>query len=283
MRRCALLLMTVLLVFTGCGRVAPQPTSPPSSRVAKQALIIGATPDQTTKVLAELYVQGLAAKGRPARVIEVEDDANTLVSRLMSGEVDLAPSFAWTAAQSLQVDSDEAATLVSDLAAALDGEVAVLKPSKVDRAWRYLASGSGRSLNALKSTDRVVGSQRWLTAADGPQGLATVYRRHPTVATVEATAARLAQVKAGAIGAFEGADPGIAGLQPVADPLSMVVADPQLALLRIGLSSDDTVLDVIQQLHRRLDNRVLSGIRARAAAVGVPAAAGEWLKANPLT
>lgn len=277
------MVLTVLLVLTGCARVAPQATSTPSPSASARALVIGATSEQTSKVIAELYLQGLAAKGRTARVVEVQTNVDTLVSRLMSGEVDLAPTFAWTAAQSLQVDSDGATTLVSDLAAALDGEVAVLQPSKVDRAWRYLASASGRSLNALKPTDRVVGSLRWSTAPDGPQGLAAIYRQHPKVATVNDDAARFAQVKAGAIGVFEGTDPGIAGLQPVADPLAMVASDPQVALLRAGLTQDDTVLDVVQQLHGKLDNASVAAIRARAAAVGVPAAATEWLKANPLT
>lgn len=276
------MVLTVLLVFAGCARVAPQSNPAPNASAAAPALLVGATPEQTSKVIAELYVQGLAAKGRTARVVEVQTDVSALVSRLMSGEVDLAPTFAWTAAQSLQVDSDEADTLVSDLAAALDGEVTVLQPSEVDRAWRYLAITAGRSLSALKPTDRVVGSERWRTAPDGPQGLAAIYRGHPTVAAVDDGAARFAQVQAGAIGVFDGTDPGISGLQPVADPRGMVASDPQLALLRTGLSTDDTVLDVVQQLHAELGNAAVAQIRARAGAVGVPTAVTEWLTANPL-
>lgn len=52
-------------------------------------------------------------------------------------------------------------------------------------------------------------------------------------------------------------------------PKTMIAADPQLALLRLELAGDDTVLDVIQQLHGMLDNAAIIGIRTRAVASGV--------------
>ena len=59
--------------------------------------------------------------------------------------------------------------------------------------------------------------------------------------------------------------------------------DPQIALLRVQRAEDDTVLEVIQQLHGALDNAAVIGIRKRAVTIGVPAAVTEWLKAHPLT
>ncbi len=275
-------LVAALLVLVGCARQAPQLSTSPSPSAAVAPVIIGATSDQTTKVLAELYAQALVAKGRTARIVEVEDDANTLVSQISSRAVDVAPVFAWTAAQGLQVDSDSPDALVSDLAAALDGEVAVLQPSRVDRGWKYVSTRPGLSLDAVKDTDRVVGSDRWREAADGPDGLAAIYRWNPSVETVADSAARLAKVKDGAIGVFEATDPNVENLAVVADPLSMVTPDPQVALLRIELSSDDTVLDVIQQLHAKLDDAAVIGIKQRATTSDVPAAVAEWLAANPL-
>ncbi len=278
-------MMTVLLALGGCARQAPQSSESPTATPTSTALVVGATGDETSKVLAELYVQGLAAKGRAARIVEVDDDANSQVSRLMAGEVDLVPAFAWTAAQTLAVDSDDPQTLVTDLAAALDGEAAVLQPSKVDRAWRFVATATGGSLAALPKNATIVAGSRWKDAPDGLSGLQTVYRAKPTVSIVDDAAQRFARVKAGAIGVFSGTDPQVAdpSVHQLEDPLSMVTSDPQVALVRIEVSKDDTVLDVVQQLHAKLDNAAVIGIRERAASLGVPAAVGEWLKANPLT
>lgn len=277
--------MTVLLAVCGCARQAPQPTDSPRASATAAALSVGTTTDETTGVLAELYVQGLAGKGRAARTVEVLDDANTAVSRLMSGDLDVVPAFAWTAAQALQVNTDDAATLVSDLAATLDGEVAVLQPSKVDRAWRFVATSETASLATLPKGSGIVANARWQAAPDGMSGLEAVYATKRKVTTVDDPDQRLAQVKSGAIGVFDGTEPQASdpSVHELDDPRSMIAADPQLALLRIELASDDTVLDVIQQLHSKLDNAVVIGIRVRAASVGVPSAVSEWLKANPLT
>ena len=134
MRRLGVLLLAVLLTLAACARQAPATTSETPSSQGVPAVRVGATSDPTVQVLAELYVQALSGKGRAAQVVEVADDVNGQVSRLMADELDVVPAFAWSAAQSLQVDSSDPQSLVSDLAAALDGEVAVLQPSKVDRA-----------------------------------------------------------------------------------------------------------------------------------------------------
>ena len=283
MKRLVAPLLAVLLMLAGCGRQAPQVSTTPSASASAQAVVIGTTADQTTTVLAELYAQGLAGKGRAARVVDVDDDPNTVVSRMGAGELDLAPVFAWTAAQGLQVDSTDPDTLVSDLASALDGEVAVLQPSDVDRAWRFASTEKGVSLDALAQDATIVAPTRWKTAGDGLAGLQTVYHAQPTVTTVDDSDDRLAQVKSGSLGVFEATDPNVLGLQPVEDPLAMVSADPQVALLRIELSSDDTILDVVQQLHEKLDNGVIIDLRTRAKAIGVPAAVSEWLQANPMS
>ena len=271
------------MMLAGCGRQAPQTSDTPTVTPTATALVIATSPDETTKVLAELYAQGLAGKGRAARIVELADDPNTVVSRIEAGEVDLAPAFAWTAAQGLQVDSADPDTLVSDLAAALDGEVAVLQPSEVDRAWRYVSSEKGASLDDLPKGVTLVAPTRWKAAGDGLSGLKAVYHAEPTVTTVDNSDDRLAQVRSGSLGVFEATDPNVVDLQPVADPLSMVSADPLVAFLRLELASDDTILDVVQQLHEKLDNGEIIDIRKRAEAVGVNAAVSEWLKANPLT
>ncbi|MFT3860699.1 glycine betaine ABC transporter substrate-binding protein [Micropruina sp.] len=285
MKRCVLIVLTVLLACVGCARQTPftPSASAGGSASASGAVVIATTDDPATKALAELYAQGLVAKGHTARIVEVSGDTNTLVSRLMAGELDLAPAYAWTAAQTLEVDSSDPSALVSDLARALDGEVAVLQPSQVDHGWRYLAKAPGHALSELTGTDRVVGPAAWLKAPDGPEGLATIYGKRPKVETVDDSAARAEQVRAGAIGVFEGTDPAAADLQAVEDPLGMVASDPQVALLRTELSSDDTVLDVVQQLHGKLDNAALMSMRSRAATIGLTEAVAEWLKANPLT
>ncbi len=278
-------MLTLLLALGGCARQAPQSSDGPTTSPTATALVVGATGDETSRVLAELYVQGLAAKGRTARVVEVDDDANSQVSRLMAGEVDLVPAFAWTAAQTLAVDSDDPKTLVSDLAAALDGEVAVVQPSKVDRAWRFVATTPDGSLAALPTNATIAADSRWKDAPDGLSGLEAVYRAKPSVEIVGDATQRLARVKAGAIGVFTGTDPQVAdpSVHQLDDPLSMVTSDPQVALVRIEVSTDDTVLDVVQQLHAKLDDAAVIGIRVRAASVGAPSAVGEWLEANPLT
>lgn len=283
MKRFVAPLLTVLLVLVGCGRQAPQVSTTPSASASAQAVVIGTTADETTTVLAELYAQGLTGKGRAARVVDVDDDPNTVVSRMGAGELDLAPVFAWTAAQGLQVDSTDPDTLVSDLAAALDGEVAVLQPSDVDRAWRFVSTEKGASLDDLSQDAAIAAPTRWKTAGDGLAGLQAVYHVQPTVTTVDDSDDRLAKVKAGSLGVFEATDPDVLGLQPVEDPLSMVSADPHVALLRIELSSDDTILDVVQQLHEKLDDGVIIDLRTRAKAIGVSAAVSEWLQANPLS
>lgn len=284
MKRCVVLLVTVLTAVCGCARQAPQAAESPSASPVAAVLSVGTTTDETTRVLAELYVQGLVSKGRAARAVEVQDDANTEVSRLMSGELDVVPTFAWTAAQALQVNSDEADTLVSDLAAALDGEVAVLQPSKVDRAWRFVSTSASGSLATMPKGTTIVASTRWKAAPDGLSGLEAVYAAKPTVTTVDDPAARLAQVQSGSIGVFDGTDPQATdpSVHQLDDPRSMIAADPQLALLRSELATDDTVLDVIQQLHGKLDNAAVIGIKVRAASLGVSSAVAEWLTANPL-
>lgn len=285
MRRFAVLLLGLLLTLTvGCARQAPVPSSDPSASPSLAAVRVGATSDQATQVLAELYVQALVAKGRPATVVEVGDDVNTQVSRLMANELDVVPAFAWSAAQGLEVDTSDPQTLVPDLAAALDGEVAVLRPSKVDRAWRYVSARSGASLLDLTDKTKIVAPQRWSAAPDGPSGLQAIYHAKPAVTIVADPVERLARVKAGAIGVFDGTEPQVAdaAVKPVDDPKTMIVADPQVALLRLEVADDDTVLDVIQQLHGLLDNAAITGIRNRAVASGVPAAVTEWLKAHPL-
>ena len=87
------------------------------------------------------------------------------------------------------------------------------------------------------------------------------------------------------VGVFDGTEPQAAdaGLKVLADPKTMIVSDPQIALLRVQRAEDDTVLEVIQQLHGALDNAAVIGIRKRAVTIGVPAAVTEWLKAHPLT
>lgn len=285
MRRCAVLLLTIVLVLAACARQAPVTTFDPSASPSTVPLRVGVTSDATVQVLAELYVQALSAKGRAAQVVEVADDVNGQVSRLMANELDVVPAFAWSAAQSLQVDSSDPQSLVSDLAAALDGEVAVLQPSKVDRAWRYVAAKSDVSLLDLTKKTKVVAPERWRKAPDGQPGLAAIYQVKPSVTTVAEADRRLALVKSGAIGVFDGTEPQStdSGVKAVDDPKSMTTADPQLALLRLDLAGDDTVLDVVQQLHGALDNAAIIEIRKRSVREGVPAAVGEWLKAHPLS
>ena len=284
MRRLAVLLLSLLVVMAGCARQAPVQTSEPAASASVARLRVGATSDPTTQVLAELYVQALAAKGRPAGVVEVNDDVNAQVSRLMANELDVVPAFAWSAAQALEVDTSDPEGLVSDLAATLDGEAVVLQPSKVDRAWRYVSARANVSLLGLAKNTTIVAPERWRTASDGPTGLAAIYGVRPTVAIDAAADRRLARVKAGAIGVFDGTEPQGANpaVKPVDDPRSMIASDPHVALLRLELSEDDAVLDVIQQLHGKLDNAAIIGIRTRAAASSVPAAVTEWLKAHQL-
>lgn len=285
MRRLGVLLLAVLLTLAACARQAPATTSETPSSQGVPAVRVGATSDPTVQVLAELYVQALSGKGRAAQVVEVADDVNGQVSRLMANELDVVPAFAWSAAQSLQVDSSDSQSLVSDLAAALDGEVAVLQPSKVDRAWRYVAAKSGVSLLDVTKKSKVVAPERWRKAPDGQPGLSAIYRVKPSVTTVADADRRLALVKSGAIGVFDGTEPQStdAAVKPVDDPKSMTTADPQLALLRLDLAGDDAVLDVVQQLHGALDNAAIIEIRKRSVNEGVPAAVGEWLKAHPLS
>ena len=284
MKRWAVLLLTIMLTLAACARQAPITTSDPSANPSVVPLRVGATSDETVQVLAELYAQALVAKGRPASVVEVGDDVNTQVSRLMANELDVVPAFAWSAAQGLEVDTLDPQTLVPDLAATLDGEVAVLQPSKVNRAWSYVSTRTGASLLDLGKKTAIVAPERWTTSPDGPSGLETIYGAKPKVTVVADAAQRLARVKAGAIGVFDSTEPQAtdAAVKPVDDPKTMIAADPQLALLRLELAGDDTVLDVIQQLHGMLDNAAIIGIRTRAVASGVPAAVTEWLKAHPL-
>ncbi len=282
MKRCAVLLLTIVMALAGCGRQAPQVASA-SASPAEAPVLVGSTSDQAVQVLAELYVQALASKNRDARVVVVDDDPNAQVSRLMADELDVVPAFAWSAAQALQVDTQDPQNLVSDLAAALDGEAAVLQPSKVDRRWRYV-SRSVTSLLDLSAKTTVVAPERWRAAPDGPSGLAAIYRAKPSVTVLADANQRLAQVKKGAIGVFDGIEPqgADAGLKVLADPKTMIVSDPQIALLRVQRAEDDTVLEVIQQLHGALDNAAVIGIRKRAVTIGVPAAVTEWLKAHPV-
>ena len=284
MKRCAVLLFTMVLVLAGCARQAPETTSA-SSPSPTAPVLVGSTSDPTVQVLAELYVQALESKNRAARVVTVGDDPNTQVSRLMADELDVVPAFAWSAAQGLQVDTQDPQNLVSDLAAALDEEVAVLQPSKVDRGWRYVSTKADLSLIELPKGATIVAPERWRAAPDGPSGLAAIYQAKPKIDIVAEADRRLARVKAGAIGVFDGTEPEGADdpLTALGDPKTMIVADPQLALLRIQRADDDTVLDVVQQLHAALDNAAVIGIRSRAATTGIPAAVAEWLKAHPLT
>lgn len=285
MRRFAVLLLGLLLTLAvGCARQAPSPSSEPSATPSLAPVRVGATSDPAVQVLAELYVQALVAKGRPASVVEVGDDVNTQVSRLMANELDVVPTFAWSAAQGLEVDTSDPQTLVPDLAKALDGEVAVLQPSKVDRAWRYVSARSGVSLLDLTKKSTIVAPERWSAAPDGRAGLEAIYHVKPAVTTIADPVQRLERVRAGAIGVFDGTEPQLAdaAVKPVEDPKTMVSADPQVALLRLGLADDDTVLDVVQQLHGMLDDTAIIDIRTRAVASGVPTAVTEWLKAHPL-
>lgn len=283
MRRIAVVLLTVLLLAVGCARQAPVTASEPSPSATVAPVLVGATSDPTVQVLAELYAQALVSKGRPARVVEAADNPNAQVGRLMAGELDVVPAFAWSAAQGLEVDTQGGQDLLSDLAAALEGEAAVLQPSKVDRAWRYVSTKSGGSLLDLSKKSAVVAPERWRTAPDGPSGIAAIYGAKPKVTIVADAAQRLARVKKGAIGVFDGTEPqgADAVLKPLTDPKSLIASDPQIALLRVERATDDTVLDVLQQLHGSLDNAAVIGIRTRAATSGVPTAVTEWLKAHP--
>lgn len=284
MKRVWVVLSVLLLVFTGCAREAPQ-TSATASASAVPPVVVGATDDQTTQVIAQLYAQALTARGRATTVASVDADANTQVSRLMAGELDLVPAYAWTAAETLQADTGDAQSLVSDLAAALDGEVAVLQPSKVDRAWVFVSAKAGQSLLGLPNRTRIVAPTAWRGAGDGEAGVKAVYGVNPTVTVVDDADARLKQVLDGAIGVFDGTDPQSRadGVHTVEDPKTMVSADPQVALLRLELSEDDTVLEVVQQLHAKLDNAAIVSIREQAATSGVPDAVAQWLKTHPLS
>lgn len=284
MKRVWVVLSVLLLVFTGCAREAPQTTATASAS-AVPPVVVGATDDQTTQVIAQLYAQALTARGRAATVASVDDDPNTQVSRLMAGELDLMPAYAWSAAEALQADTGDAQSLVPDLAAALDGEVAVLQPSKVDRAWVFVSAKAGQSLLGLPNRTRIVAPTAWRAAGDGEAGVKAVYGVNPTVTVVDDVDARLKQVQDGAIGVFDGTDPQSRadGVHPVEDPKTMVSADPQVALLRLELSEDDTVLEVVQQLHAKLDNAAIVSIREQAATSGVPDAVAQWLQAHPLS
>lgn len=275
--------LTVLLALAGCGRTAPQ-TSTSASATTVPSVVIGTTGDETTTVIAELYRQALTARGRVATVASVDADPNTQVSRLMAGELDLMPAYAWSAAEGLQADTGDAANLVPDLAAALDGEVAVLQPSKVDRAWVFVSAKPDQSLDGRPNRTRFAAPTAWRDAGDGEAGVKAVYGFTPTVTVVDDPEARLAQVTDGAVGVFDGTDPqaGDAAVHPVTDSRTMVSADPQVALLRLELSEDDTVLEVVQQLHAQLDNAAIVSIRRQAATSGVPDAVARWLQEHPL-
>lgn len=284
MKRCAVLLVTMVLALAACGRQAPVTAPAPSASRSASPLRVGETSDPATQVLAELYLQALTAKGRTASTVEVGENVNTQVSRLMAGELDIVPAFAWSAAQVLEVDTSDPQRLIPDLAAALDGEVAVLQPSAVDRAWRVVSTRPDLSLPEVTDTTSLVAPERWRTAADGQDGLAAIYGAKPSVRVVDDPEERLAAVKAGAIGVFDATEPQAsdAAVKPVDDPKTMIAADPQIALLRLEVADDDTVLDVVQQLHGMLDNAALVSIRSRAVAAGVPTAVTEWLREHPL-
>lgn len=285
MRRLAVLLLSLVVVMAGCARAAPVQTSEPAASATVARLRVGATSDQTTQVIAQLYVSALSARGRAATVEMVDADPNSQVSRLMAGELDLMPAYAWSAAEALQADTGDAESLVPDLAAALDGEVAVLQPSKVDRAWVFVSAKAGQSMLGLPNRARIVAPTAWRAAGDGEAGVKAVYGVNPTVTVVDDVDDRLKQVQDGAIGVFDGTDPqsGADGVHLVEDPRTMISADPQVALLRLELSEDDTVLEVVQLLHAKLDNAAIVAIREQAATSGVPDAVAQWLQAHPLS
>lgn len=283
MKRWAVQLVSIMLTLVGCARQAPQ-ASPSASVSAVPPVVVGATDDPTTQVIAQLYVQALAGHGRAATVRTVDSNPNTQVSRLMAGELDLMPAYAWSAAEALQAETGDAQNLVRDLAAALDGEVAVLPPSKVDRAWVFVSSRPGLSLAELSARTRVAAPSAWRVAGDGEAGVKAVYGVNPTVTVDDDPAGRLKQVRNGAVGVFDGTDPQTqdAAVRPVEDPKTMVSADPHVALMRLALPDEDTVLEVVQQLHARLDNAAIAWIRQQAATSGVPDAVAQWLRAHPL-
>ncbi|MFT4217979.1 MAG: glycine betaine ABC transporter substrate-binding protein [Micropruina sp.] len=284
MKLSAVVLLAMTLAMVGCARQAPQAEAPQASSPAMAPIRVGVSSDPTIQVLGELYAQALVAKGHPASVVDADDDVSAQVSRLMADELDVVPGFAWSAAQELQINADDPRSLVSDLAVALDGEAAVLRPSKVDRAWRYVSTRTGASLLDLSATTTIVAPQRWRAAPDGPSGLAALYGAEPKVTIAADADERLAQARDGAIAVFDGTEPqgSDAAMKLVDDPKTMIASDPHVALLRLGVAEDETVLEVVQTLHDVLDNAAIVEIRTRAATNSVPAAVGEWLAAHPV-
>ena len=294
-----LLALLLLVGLAGCAVRPPEPTGPPTSTspsaTTRAALQVGDDGSAEGRVLAEVYVQALQAKGIAAERHRVTGGLDVIVPDLTRGRVAVLPVFARTAASELGLGelppgSDE---IVSALARALDGEAAVLKPSAVTHEPIYAMTGVGArrakaaSLADLaKLTDLALALPTSLAKApDGPEGLAAAYDLAPELRTIDDPAERLralqnVHVQVAAFRPTEAAGATL-DLVVLTDPDVLIQPDPQVALLSPDLAEDADVVTCLQAVHEVLGNADVARLAA-AGDGGLSAAVTGWLRTKGL-
>lgn len=296
------LLGTTALIAAGCARVPPaaeprpaavaggSPT--PSSSVPPLSIGSDATP--TGRMLAQLLVGALAAKGRDAKAADAGKDWQAALGH---GDLSALPAFGGTVWSALSQDDEPPAAdqLLGQLATLVAPEIGVLDMRGVDGTlvWMVAAATARAGITSLA---RIGSWSRGRTAvvpplavsrADGVPGLRTVYGAKFAVTQVEDPVQRAARLTAGqaAIGAFRRTEyTGASGLVELVDVEKIAVLDPGVVLVNKALTDaePDHVL-AINVVAQALTTAALVELQAQVAAGGsVTDVAGRWLKEQGL-
>lgn len=290
MRRCLAVMLTTLAVMSaGCARVSPiaQPetTAPPAT------IEIGTDGTPTVDLIARLYVAALEADGQSAHLVEVVPGTETLAVADQSPVA--MPVFAGTLLQQFSKEPSAAdpATVVTELATAVEPALGVLKTTSVDGGlvWAVTmqaASGGVGDLAAVGEwgADKVVAAPGFsLTSSAGVPALQVAYGSKATIEQVDESAARhdaLVDGSADAAG-FRRTDADLSDLIELDDPVGVTAPDPLVVLLAADFAEQRPgavlVLDAVQQA---LTTESVAELSNAAAEQGTGPAITEWLKSN---
>ena len=274
-RRTLAIVALVVALTAGCGG----PAGPPS-------IVVGATPDAESTLIAHLYAAALRSYGNPAHVEQSEDP----LAGLDAGDARVVPGFTGrllhrfapdaTARAAAQVYREMVAALPEGVAAGDYTESAEDKPALAVTGATADAWGGRDVTAAVRNCDKLRVAQ-----ADGVPRPDVIGRCRPPVAELPTAAAMFAAVRARQFNAAwtTTAAPGIPPeLVMLSDRTSLIRAENLVALYRRNELGESQVL-ALNEVAGVLDTAALAEMRAEVADGADPQrVADAFLAANPL-
>jgi osmoprotectant transport system substrate-binding protein len=304
MKRRAFLLLTAAVPLAGCG-VNQDPLSPDASPTTGGGggggdVVVGSANFTESMVLAELYVQAMAAKGVNASTRPGIGSREVYLRALRDGSIQAVPEYSGNLLQYL--DDANPASKPEDIERALAEKVgpdlAVLNAAEAANQDVYCVTQAYADQNQLASLgdlagvapNAVLGGPGELKDRPyGPPGLEAIYRvRFKEFRTYDSLAIKVTDLTSGTIqvATFFSTDSAIAdnNLVMLSDPELMILPQQVIPLVRAEVKDNTAAVEGIDAVQGGLTTADLTAINKRVDTdrLSPAQAAQEWLEGKNL-